>query len=147
MELHKLRPPKGAKKARKRKGIGPGTGLGKTAGRGHGGQNSRSGGGVRPGFEGGQTPLQGRVPKRGFNNKRYTKNWTIINLKDLNIFAAETVVTPELLLEKKIIKKIGDGVKVLGNGELSVKLDVKAHGFTKSAAAKIEEQGGTTEVI
>ncbi|WP_353893449.1 50S ribosomal protein L15 [Proteinivorax hydrogeniformans] len=147
MELHKLRPPKGASKARKRKGLGAGSGLGKTAGRGEDGQNSRSGGGVRPGFEGGQTPLQRRVPKRGFNNKRYTKNWSIVNLSDLNNFAAETVVTPELLLEKQIIKKIGDGVKVLGNGDLSVKLTVKAHGFTKSAAAKIEEQGGTTEVI
>jgi large subunit ribosomal protein L15 len=146
MNLHELKPAKGSRTVAKRKGQGIGSGNGKTAGRGQKGQKSRSGGGVRPGFEGGQMPLQQRVPKRGFTNVFKTQ-WSIVNVSDLNTFAADTVVTPELLIEKGIIKKIADGVKVLGNGELEVKLTVKANKFTKSAVEKIEALGGTVEVI
>lgn len=146
MNLHELKPAKGSRTVAKRKGQGIGSGNGKTAGRGQKGQKARSGGGVRPGFEGGQMPLQQRVPKRGFTNVFKTQ-WAIVNVSDLNTFAADTVVTPELLIEKGIIKKIADGVKVLGNGELEVKLTVKAHKFSKSAVEKIEALGGTVEVI
>lgn len=146
MNLHELKPAKGARTVAKRKGQGIGSGNGKTAGKGHKGQRARSGGGVRPGFEGGQMPLQQRIPKRGFTN-RFKTQWAIVNVTDLNTFAADTVVTPELLVEKGIIKNLADGVKILGNGELENKLTVKAHKFTKSAVEKIEALGGTTEVI
>lgn len=146
MNLHELKPAKGARTVAKRKGQGIGSGNGKTAGKGHKGQGARSGGGVRPGFEGGQMPLQQRIPKRGFTN-RFKTQWAIVNVTDLNTFAADTVVTPELLVEKGIIKNLADGVKILGNGELENKLTVKAHKFTKSAVEKIEALGGTTEVI
>lgn len=146
MNLHELKPAKGSRTVAKRKGQGIGSGNGKTAGRGHKGQGARSGGGVRPGFEGGQMPLQQRIPKRGFTN-RFKTEWAIVNVADLNTFAADTVVTPEELVQKGIIKNLADGVKILGNGELNVKLTVKAQKFTKSAVEKIEALGGTIEVI
>ena len=146
MKLHDLKPAKGSVTAPLRKGRGPGSGLGKTAGRGHKGQKARSGGGVRPGFEGGQMPLARRLPKRGFTNI-FSKVYSEINLKDLEVFEADTVVTPELLKEAGIIKKINDGVKVLGGGELTRRLTVKAHKFSKSAQERIEALGGKAEVI
>jgi len=146
MKLHELRPAPGTRKEPKRKGRGTATGQGKTAGRGQKGQTSRSGGGVRPGFEGGQMPLQRRLPKRGFTNI-FAKEYAEVNVEDLNKFEAGTVVTPELLLEKKIIRKLMDGVKVLGNGELNKALTVKAHKFSESAVKKIEAAGGKIEVI
>ncbi|MTI94213.1 MAG: 50S ribosomal protein L15 [Firmicutes bacterium] len=146
MKLHELKSPKGARKKGKRKGIGIGSGLGKTAGRGHNGQNSRSGGGTRPGFEGGQMPLHQRLPKRGFTNK-FRKEYAEVNVSDLNRFADGTEVTPQLLIENGLIKKLKHGVKVLGTGELSVKLTVKAHGFSKGAEEKIQAAGGSIEVI
>lgn len=147
MKLNDLRPNAGGgSKPRKRVGRGIGSGLGKTAGRGHDGQNARSGGGVRPGFEGGQMPLYRRLPKRGFTNIFATK-YSIINIVDLNRFDENTVVTPELLLEEGLIKKLNDGVKILGDGDLDKKLTVKAHKFSKSAAKKIEAAGGKVEVI
>lgn len=146
MKLHELRPAPGTRKEPKRKGRGTATGQGKTAGRGQKGQTSRSGGGVRPGFEGGQMPLQRRLPKRGFTNV-FAKEYAEVNVEDLNKFEAGTVVTPELLLEKKIIRKLMDGVKVLGNGNLEKALTVKAHKFSESAVKKIEAAGGKIEVI
>ena len=149
MKLHELKPNKGGgSKARKRLGRGIGSGLGKTSGRGHDGQNARSGGGVRPGFEGGQMPLFRRLPKRGFTNI-FAKKFAIVNIEDLNVFSDDTAVTPELLINEGLVKKgkAIDGIKVLGNGELTKKLDVKAHGFSKSAAEKIEAAGGKVEVI
>jgi large subunit ribosomal protein L15 len=146
MKLHELKPAAGTNKNPKRKGRGTASGQGKTAGRGQTGQNSRSGGGTRPGFEGGQMPLQRRLPKRGFTNI-FSKSYAEVNLSDLNNFAEGTVVTPELLLEKKIIKKKLDGIKILGNGDITTNLTVKAHKFTKSAAQKIEAAGGRAEVI
>ncbi len=146
MNLHELKPAKGSRTVGKRKGLGIGSGNGKTAGKGHKGQRARSGGGVRPGFEGGQMPLQQRIPKRGFTN-RFKTHWAIVNVSDLNTFAADTVVTPEMLVEKGLIKNQADGVKILGNGNLDVKLTVKAQKFTKSAVEKIEALGGTIEVI
>ncbi|QXM07329.1 50S ribosomal protein L15 [Crassaminicella indica] len=146
MKLHELRPAEGSTKNRKRLGRGTATGQGKTAGRGQDGQKSRSGGNVKPGFEGGQMPLYRRLPKRGFTNV-FKKQWTIINVDTLNRFDEGTVVTPELLLEKGIIKKIVDGVKVLGNGELQKKVTVQAHKFSQSAVEKIEAAGGKAEVI
>ena len=116
MKLHTLSPAPGSKKAPKRKGRGTGSGLGKTAGRGQDGQKSRSGGGVRPGFEGGQMPLARRLPKRGFSNARFKKTFAIVNVGDLNIFDANTVSTPELLLEYGVVRKLNDGLKFLGNG-------------------------------
>ena len=121
--------------------------VGKTAGRGQKGQKARSGGGKGPGFEGGQTPLQRRLPKRGFNNKVFRKNWVIVNVEKLNRFDDGTEVTPKLLLESGIIKNTGDGVKILGRGELTKKLTVKTEGFSKSAVAKIQAAGGKAEVI
>lgn len=128
-----------------RKGRGPGTGNGKTAGRGHKGQNSRSGGGVRPGFEGGQMPLYRRLPKRGFNNARFTKQYLEINVGQLEQFAEDTVVDAELLGNSGLltIPKVNDGIKVLGNGELTKKLTVKATAFSGPAKEKIEKAGGT----
>lgn len=147
MKIHELQPAPGARqKARKRVGRGVGSGLGKTSGKGHKGQNARSGGGVRPGFEGGQNPLYRRLPKRGFNNP-FRKEYAIVNLDKLNAFADGTEVTPELLLESGIIGNPLAGVKVLGDGELKVKLTIKAHKFSKSAAEKISAAGGTAEVI
>lgn len=145
MDLFELRP--GApKKAPKRKGRGPGTGNGKTAGKGHKGQNARAGGGVRPGFEGGQMPLFRRVPKRGFNNI-FKKVYTEVKLSDLERFENGTEVTAELLKEAGVISKINEGIVVLGNGNLTKKLTVHAVRFTKSAAGKIEAVGGKAEVI
>jgi large subunit ribosomal protein L15 len=146
MKLHELRPAAGSTKNRKRVGRGTGSGLGTTAGRGMNGQNSRSGGGVRPGFEGGQMPLFRRLPKRGFKN--FTrKNWTIVNVETLNKFEDGTEITPELLLEAGVLSKIEYGVKILGDGELTKKLTVKANKFTQSAITKIEAAGGKAEVI
>lgn len=146
MKLHELRPATGSKRAPKRVGRGTATGWGKTAGRGQDGQNSRSGGGVRPGFEGGQMPLYRRLPKRGFTNI-FAKKYSIVNLDRLNAFEDGTEVTPELLLEARIVRKLNDGVKVLGQGELNKKLTVKAHKFSKSAVEAIERAGGKAEVI
>lgn len=146
MKLHELKPAKGSTKKRKRKARGMASGNGKTAGRGHTGQNSRSGGGVRPGFEGGQMPLQRRIPKRGFTNI-FKKEISEVNIESLNKFEEGEVVTPELLVEKGFIKKIKDGVKILGKGELEKKLEVKAHSFSETAKEKIEKAGGKIEVI
>lgn len=146
MKLHELKAPQGATKAPKRKGRGTATGQGKTAGRGMNGQNSRSGGGVRLGFEGGQMPLYRRLPKRGFTNIWGTE-YTVINVDDLNRFEAGTVVTPELLKEAGIVKKAKDGIKILGNGKLEKSVEVKAHKFSKTAIEKIEAAGGKAEVI
>lgn len=146
MRIHELKPAEGSTFERKRKGRGIGSGLGKTAGKGHKGQKARSGGGKGPSFEGGQTPLQRRLPKRGFTNI-FKKVYAEVKLEDLNRFAPGTVVTPEVLQESGLVKKLEDGVKILGNGELKQSLTVRAHGFTKSAAAKIEAAGGKIEVI
>ena len=146
MKLHELRAPQGATRAPKRKGRGTATGQGKTGGRGMNGQKSRSGGGVRLGFEGGQMPLYRRLPKRGFKNI-FATEYAIVNVADLNRFDANTEVTPELLVEAGVIKKTLDGVKVLGNGELEKALTVKAAKFSKSAAEKIEAAGGKAEVM
>lgn len=146
MELHNLKPTKGSTHAKKRLGRGVGSGLGKTSGKGHKGQNARSGGGTRPGFEGGQTPWFKRIPKRGFTN-HFRKEFAIVNVSELNRYEDGTVVTPELLLQDKLIRKYLDGVKILGNGEIAKKLTVQANKFTGSAVAKIEAAGGTIEVI
>ena len=146
MKLHELKPAPGSNKAPKRVGRGIGSGHGKTAGRGHKGQNARSGGGVGLGFEGGQMPLYRRLPKRGFNNPN-RKEYAIVNLETLNRFEEGTVVTPELLKERGVVKNLKDGLKILGRGELNVKLTVKAHKFSQSALSKIEAAGGQTEVI
>lgn len=146
MKLHELSPAPGSKKTRSRVGRGIGSGNGKTSGKGHKGQNARSGGGVRPGFEGGQNPLYRRLPKRGFNN-RFRTEYAIVNLSELNQFAAGTEVTPELLLQSGVVKNPRDGIKILGNGELSVQLTVKANKFSQSAVEKIQAAGGKTEVI
>ncbi|GKU76691.1 50S ribosomal protein L15 [Paenibacillus sp. L3-i20] len=146
MKLHELAPAPGSSSAPKRKGRGIGSGNGKTAGRGHKGQNARSGGGVRPGFEGGQNPLYRRVPKRGFNN-RFRTEYAIVNIEELNSFAAGTEVTPAVLLEQGIVKNPLAGIKILGNGELNVGITVKATKFSQSAVEKIQAAGGKTEVI
>lgn len=146
MKLHELKPAAGSKKAPKRIGRGAGSGLGKTAGKGQKGQKSRSGGGVRPGFEGGQMPLYRRLPKRGFTNI-FAKEYVSINVDRLNIFEDGTEVTPEVLIENGVISKVKDGVKILGNGNLEKKLIVKAKKFSKVAAEKIEAAGGKFEVI
>ena len=146
MRIHELKKPEGSTKAPKRIGRGQGTGQGTTAGRGMNGQNSRSGGGVRLGFEGGQMPLYRRLPKRGFTNK-WAKEYAEINVKDLNRFEDDSVVDIKVLLESGLIGKALDGVKVLGNGELEKKLTVKAEKFSKSAVEKIEKAGGKAEVI
>lgn len=146
MRLHDLRPAEGSNKKAKRVGRGIGSGHGKTATRGHKGQKARTGGGVRPGFEGGQMPLYRRIPKRGFTNV-FKKEFVVVNVKALNDFDDNTRVTPEMLIEKGIIKTIRDGVKILGDGELTKKLEVVAHAFSKSAIEKIEAAGGKAEVI
>lgn len=147
MQLHELRSPEGARRERKRVGRGSSSGMGKTSTRGHKGQWARSGGGVRPGFEGGQTPLFRRLPKRGFTNARFAKEFAIVNLKQLNELPEGTVVTPDLLVEKRIVRHVRDGIKVLGKGDITVKLTVQAHAFSSSAKEKIEAVGGTAEVI
>lgn len=147
MKLHELRPNEKAFKDRKRVGRGPGSGLGKTSGKGHKGQNARSGGGVRPGFEGGQLPLFRRLPKRGFSNAKFKTVYAVINLSDLNKFEEGAIITPELLKEMGILKNQLDGVKVLGNGKLEKKLTVKANKFSKTAIEAIEKMGGKAEVI
>lgn len=147
MKLHELRPNEKAFKTRKRVGRGPGSGLGKTSGKGQKGQNARSGGGVRPGFEGGQLPLFRRLPKRGFSNAKFKTVYAVINLSDLNKFEDGAIVTPEILKEMGILKNQLNGVKVLGNGNLEKKLTVKAHKFSESAKESIEKMGGKAEVI
>lgn len=146
MKLHELQYSEGARKNKKRIGRGQGSGTGKTSGKGNKGQNARSGGGVRLGFEGGQTPLARRLPKRGFTN--FTrKEYATLNVELLERFEDGTVITPEMLLEQRIIRKKLNGVKVLGNGELTKKLTVKANKFSKSAQEIIEKAGGSVEVI
>ena len=146
MKLHELSPAEGSAKAAWRKGRGTGSGNGKTAGKGHKGQNARSGGGVRPGFEGGQLPLYRKLPKRGFHNK-FATNYAIVNVSKLNVFEDGAVVDINALLEKKIIRKAFDGLKVLGDGEIAKKLTVKAAIFSASAKEKIEAAGGKAEVV
>ncbi|MDD2496029.1 MAG: 50S ribosomal protein L15 [Tissierellia bacterium] len=146
MKLHELKPNPGSVKKRKRLGRGTATGQGKTAGRGMNGQGSRSGGGVRPGFDGGNMPLYRRLPKRGFTNIFGTV-YSELNVEDLNKFEDGVEVTPEILKSEGILKKQLDGVKILGNGEITKKLTVKAHKFSKSAVEKIEAAGGKVEVI
>lgn len=146
MKLHELAPAKGSKKAAVRVGRGNGSGCGKTSGRGQKGQWARSGGGVRPGFEGGQMPITRRIPKRGFKNI-FAKVYTTINVGDLSAFDEGTVITAELLKETGFISKVNDGIKILGQGELNKKLTVKAVKFTASAKEKIEAAGGTAEEI
>ena len=146
MKLHELSPAEGSAKAAWRKGRGAGSGNGKTAGKGHKGQNARSGGGVRPGFEGGQIPLYRRLPKRGFNNV-FAKHYAIVNVSDLEVFDNDAVITTEVLLEKRIIRKALDGVKILGRGELTKKVTVQAAIFSAGAKEKIESVGGKCEVV
>jgi len=147
MKLHELSPAEGSVKASFRKGRGAGSGNGKTAGKGHKGQNARSGGGVRPGFEGGQLPLYRKLPKRGFNNARFGKQYSVINVEALNKFNDGDVVDSAALLLNGVIDSVCDGVKVLGEGELTKKLTVKAKVFSASAKEKIEAVGGKTEVV
>ena len=148
MKLHELSPAPGSTKSAWRKGRGVGTGNGKTAGRGHKGQNARTGGGVRPGFEGGQIPLYRRLPKRGFTNSLFKKEYAIINLETLDkLFNDGDAVSMETLLEKGVIRKELNGLKVLGRGEITKKLTVKAAIFSASAKEKIEAAGGKAEVI
>lgn len=145
--LDRLRPPKGAQKKKKRLGRGMGSGLGKTSGRGHKGQNSRSGGGVRPGFEGGQMPLHRRLPKRGFHNKFQIRS-RIVNLSEISrVFEAGASVEPATLIDKGLIKARGGPVKILGNGEVTGAYTVKANLFSKTAIDKIEAAGGKAEVV
>ncbi|OEH93207.1 50S ribosomal protein L15 [Bacillus solimangrovi] len=146
MKLHELKPAEGSRKTRNRVGRGMGSGNGKTSGRGHKGQKARSGGGVRPGFEGGQMPLFQRLPKRGFTNIN-RKDYTVVNLEALNRFEEGTEVTPELLLETGVVSKVKAGIKILGKGQVEKKLTVKANKFSSAAKEAIEAAGGTTEVI
>ena len=146
MKLHELKPAEGATSARKRLGRGIGSGLGKTSGKGHKGAKARSGGGKRPGFEGGQMPLTMRLPKRGFTNN-FRKEYVAINVSRLEVFDDGATVTPVELIEMGIIKKIGDGVKIMGDGELTKKLTVLATKFTATAKEKIEAAGGKAEVM
>ena len=147
MDLNRLSPIPGARHRRKRVGRGESAGKGKTCGRGHKGQKARSNAGIPAGFEGGQMPLHRRLPKRGFSNYPFIKKYALVNLRDLASFEAETVVDPGMLVSKGLIRKMYDGLKVLGDGELAVALTVKAHKFSKSARAKIEAAGGKVEVI
>ncbi len=146
MDLSNLKPAIGSTKKRKRIGRGPGSGTGKTAGKGHKGQNARSGGGVKAGFEGGQMPMQRRLPKRGFTSVN-KKVFSLVNLSDLEVFEAGSVVDLEAMALAGLVKKLNDGIKILGNGELTKSLTVQAHRFSKSAVAKIEAAGGKAEVI
>lgn len=149
MKINELKASPGARQSAYRKGRGHSSGNGKTAGRGHKGQNARSGGGVRPGFEGGQMPIYRRLPKRGFNNKRFAPQYIEINVGDLERFAEGTTVDAALLKESGVISlpKVNDGIKILGEGELSKKLTVQAVRFTRSAKEKIEKAGGTAEEV
>lgn len=148
MKLHELKPAEGAKQAPKRKGRGIGSGLGKTAGKGHKGQKARSGGGKGPGFEGGQTPLQRRMPKKGFSNAKFKVTYTVVNLDLLERFEANTEITPELLIDNGIVKQVKNGgVKILGNGEVTKALVIKTNAISKGAQEKIEAAGGRVEVI
>lgn len=146
MDLSNLKPAIGSTKSKKRIGRGHGSGLGKTSGKGHKGQKARSGGSIKAGFEGGQMPLQRRLPKRGFNSLD-KKEYALVNLRDLGQFEAGSVVDIEILGTAGLIKKVGDGVKILGDGDLAIALTVKAHKFSKSAVEKIEAAGGKAEVI
>lgn len=146
MKLHELKPADGARQDKVRVGRGTGSGCGKTSGRGHKGQKARSGGGVRPGFEGGQMPIYRRLPKRGFKNI-WRKNYAEVNVATLNVFDDDMTVDAVALVEVGILKNVLDGVRILGDGDLTKKLTVKAQGFTKTAKAKIEALGGTVEVI
>lgn len=148
MKLHELQPADGAKQAPKRKGRGIGSGLGKTAGKGHKGQKARSGGGKGPYFEGGQTPLQRRMPKRGFTNAKFKVEYTEVNVDMLDRFDANAEITPELLLEAGLVKQVKNGgIKILGNGEVTKAFVVKANAVSKGAQEKIEAAGGRVEVI
>ena len=148
MYIHDLKNAEGEKTSKKRLGRGIGSGLGKTSGKGHKGQNARSGGGVRPGFEGGQNPLYRRIPARGFSNAKFKKVYSVVNVRSLNSFEPNTVVDAVKLLESGILSKIEkDGVKILGNGELSVPLKVVANKFTAQAKEKITAQGGSIEEV
>lgn len=146
MDLSNLKPAPGSTKNRKRIGRGPGSGTGKTSGKGHKGQNARSGGGVKPGFEGGQMPLQRRIPKRGFTSLN-KKIYNLINLRDLDAFEAGTVLDVEQYGKAGLVSSMKDGIKILGDGDLTKALTVQAHKFSKSAVEKIEAAGGKTEVI
>ncbi|MFA6074801.1 MAG: 50S ribosomal protein L15 [Negativicutes bacterium] len=146
MKLHELSPAPGSNKQRTRVGRGLGSGIGKTSGRGQKGQNSRTGGGVRPGFEGGQMPLYRRLPKRGFHNK-WSVEYAIVNIVDLDCFEAGAIVDPVSLIEAGILKNVKDGVKILGNGDLAKSLIVKAQAFSKTALEKINAAGGKAEVV
>lgn len=146
MKLHELKPAEGSAKAAWRKGRGTGSGNGKTAGKGHKGQNARSGGGVRPGFEGGQLPLYRKLPKRGFHNK-FATVYATVNVSRLNVFEDGAVVDLDALMAKKIVRKANDGLKILGNGELTRKLTVKANVFSATAKEKIEAAGGKIEEV
>ncbi|MFC5713811.1 50S ribosomal protein L15 [Thalassorhabdus alkalitolerans] len=146
MKLHELKPAEGSRKVRNRVGRGPASGNGKTAGRGHKGQNARSGGGVRPGFEGGQNPIYKRLPKRGFTNPTRVE-YAVVNVETLNRFESGTEVTPELLVKEGVVSNVKDGIKILGNGNLDKDLTVRANKFSASAVKAIEEAGGKTEVI
>jgi large subunit ribosomal protein L15 len=147
MDLNNLSPIKGSKRTRKRVGRGNASGWGKTAGKGHKGQNARSGASVPASFEGGQMPLHRRLPKRGFSNWAFRKRYALVNLRDLARFEADGVVDPGALVGAGLVKKLYDGVKVLGDGEISVALTVRAHRFSKSAIAKIEAAGGKAEIV
>lgn len=146
MDLSQLKPAPGSTKNKKRIGRGPGSGTGKTAGKGHKGQKARSGGSVKPGFEGGQMPLQRRLPKRGFTSIN-KKDYNLINLRDLDCFDAETTISLELYGKAGLVKKMKDGIKILADGELSRALTVQAHKFSRAAVEKIEAAGGKAEVI
>lgn len=147
MGLNNLKPAKGATRSRKRVGRGPGSGLGKTSGRGEKGQKSRSGFSMRPGFEGGQMPLYRRLPKRGFSNALFRKEYAEVNLEKLEVFEAGTIVTPEVLLKRGVIKKLLDGVKILAKGDFTKSLTVRAHKFSAKAQEKISGLGGKVEVL
>ncbi len=146
MDLSNLKPVPGSTKNRKRIGRGPGSGTGKTSGRGHKGQNARSGGGVKPGFEGGQMPLQRRIPKRGFTSMN-KKVYNLVNLRDLEVFEAGTVVDLEQYAKVRLVSSMKDGIKILADGDLSKALTVQAHKFSKSAVEKIEAAGGKVEIL
>lgn len=146
MNLSELKPSPGSRRPTRRVGRGPGSGSGKTCGSGHNGQKSRSGGGVRPGFEGGQMPLQRRLPKRGFRNI-FRKEYVIINIRDIAGLSDESVITPEVLIARKLVKDVKHGIKVLGVGEITRTITLKVHAVSASAEKKITAAGGTVEVI
>lgn len=147
MKLHDLKPEEGSRHSRKRKARGNGSGLGKTAGRGEKGQKSRSGGGKGPYFEGGQTPLQRRLPKKGFTNAPFSTVYSELNVSSLGVFEANAEVTPEVLMQKGLVKQVKDGIKVLGRGEIDKPINLKIHAISKAAKEKIEAAGGSVEVI